>query len=54
MVGIIFDIIFPLVLLAILVIILISGQSNKRSTQEVMSCDDFIKDWLEALHAFNL
>ena len=47
MVEIIFKIIFPLVLLGFLVIIFISGFSNKRPKQEYMSHDEFIKDWLK-------
>jgi len=43
---IIFKIGFPLVLLSVLVIILISGFSNKKSIQNLMSLDEFIKDWL--------
>ena len=46
MTKIIFDIVFPLVLLGILLIIFISGLTNKKPKQEFMSLDEFIKDWL--------
>ncbi|KKM18605.1 hypothetical protein LCGC14_1663980 [marine sediment metagenome] len=47
MAGIIFGIIFPLVLLGLLIIIFISGLSNRHSEQDLMSLDEFIKDWLK-------
>lgn len=47
MVGIIFGVVFPLVLLGLLVIVFISGLPNRRSKQEIMSLDEFIKDWLK-------
>lgn len=47
MTEILFEIVFPSVLLGILIIILISGAFNKRPDQEFMSCDEFIKDWLK-------
>ncbi|MFX1390374.1 MAG: CDP-alcohol phosphatidyltransferase family protein [Promethearchaeota archaeon] len=47
MTEIIFTLIFPLVLLAIFIIILISSIPNRSSKQEFMSCDEFIKDWLK-------
>ncbi|MFX1321697.1 MAG: CDP-alcohol phosphatidyltransferase family protein [Promethearchaeota archaeon] len=46
MTKIIFDIVFPLVLLGILLIIFIIGLTNKKPKQEFMSLDEFIKDWL--------
>ncbi len=47
MAEIIFKIIFPLVLVGLLVIIFISGFFNKHPKQELMSSDEFIKDWLK-------
>lgn len=47
MVEILFDIVFPLVLLGILIIIFITGAFNKQPKQEFMSCDEFTKDWLQ-------
>lgn len=46
MIELIFKIGFPLVFLILLIIILISGRSNRKSDQDFMSCDDFIRDWL--------
>jgi len=46
MTNIIFDIVFPLVLLGILIIIFIIGISKKYTKQDFMSLDEFIKDWL--------
>lgn len=46
MTKIIFEIIFPLVLLGVLVIIIIIGISKKYPKQEFMSLDEFIRDWL--------
>ncbi len=46
MTNLIFDIVFPLVLLGILLIIFISGLFNKKPKQDFMSLDEFIKDWL--------
>lgn len=43
----IFKIGFPLVLLILLVIILVSGRSNRKPGQDFMSCDEFLKDWLK-------
>jgi hypothetical protein len=42
----IFKIGFPLVFLILLIIILISGRSNRRTEKDFMTCDDFIRDWL--------
>jgi len=42
----IFKIGFPLVFLVLLIIILISGISNRRTEKDFMTCDDFIRDWL--------
>ncbi len=47
MAGIIFGIIFPLVLLGLLVIIFISALLNRRPEQDLMSLDEFMKDWLK-------
>ena len=47
MTDLIFKIGFPLVLLILLIIIFISGRSNKRPVQDFMSGDEFIKDWLK-------
>jgi phosphatidylglycerophosphate synthase len=47
MIELIFKIGFPLVLLILLIIILISGRSNRRAEQEFMTNDEFIKDWLK-------
>lgn len=47
MTEILFNIVFPLVLLVILLIILLSGISKRKSTQEFISCDEFIRDWLK-------
>jgi len=47
MTELIFKLGFPLVLLILLIIIFISGRSNKKPDQDFMSCDDFIKDWLK-------
>ncbi len=44
--DIIFKLIFPLILLGFLVIIFLSGLTNKRPKQELMSLDEFIMDWL--------
>ena len=41
------EIIFPLVLVGLLVIIFISGLFKKHPKREIMSLDDFIKDWLK-------
>ncbi|MFX1375908.1 MAG: CDP-alcohol phosphatidyltransferase family protein [Promethearchaeota archaeon] len=41
-----FSLVFPLVLLALLTIIVISGIPKRRKNQEFMTCDEFIKDWL--------
>ncbi|MFX0043980.1 MAG: CDP-alcohol phosphatidyltransferase family protein [Candidatus Hodarchaeota archaeon] len=46
MLKILFDIIFPLVLLGLLIIIFIIGISKKYPKQEFISLDEFIKDWL--------
>jgi phosphatidylglycerophosphate synthase len=42
-----FSVVFPLVLVAIIVIILLSGIRKRRPNQEFMTCDEFIKDWLK-------
>lgn len=47
MLELIFIIGFPIILLILLVVILISGRPNRRAEQDFMSCDDFIKDWLK-------
>ncbi len=47
MIEIIFKIVFPLVLLGFLVIIFISGLSNKNPQQTLMNFDEFVKDWLK-------
>ncbi len=47
MTEIVFNIVFPLILLILLLIIFLSGISKKKSNQEFMSCDEFIKDWLK-------
>ncbi|MHA2392305.1 MAG: CDP-alcohol phosphatidyltransferase family protein [Promethearchaeota archaeon] len=47
MAEILFEIVFPLVLLGILIFIFISGVFNRRTDQEFMTCDEFIKDWLQ-------
>jgi phosphatidylglycerophosphate synthase len=39
--------VFPLVLVAILVIIILSGIPKRSPKQEFMTCDEFIKDWLK-------
>jgi phosphatidylglycerophosphate synthase len=41
-----FEILFPLVLIGLLVIIFISGFFRKYPKRELMSLDDFMKDWL--------
>jgi phosphatidylglycerophosphate synthase len=46
MIQILFEIIFPLVLLGLLIIIFIIGISKKYPKQDFMSLDEFIKDWL--------
>ncbi|MHA1915545.1 MAG: CDP-alcohol phosphatidyltransferase family protein [Promethearchaeota archaeon] len=46
MTEIIFKIIFPLVLVGFLVLIIITGALKKHPKQEYMTCDEFIKDWL--------
>jgi len=46
MTNLIFEIVFPLVLLGILLIIFISGLFKKKPKQDFMSLDEFIKDWL--------
>ncbi|MFX1273879.1 MAG: CDP-alcohol phosphatidyltransferase family protein [Promethearchaeota archaeon] len=45
--DIIFSIVFPLVLLAFLIIIFVSGFSKTVPEQQFMSLDEFIKDWLK-------
>ncbi|MFX0039665.1 MAG: CDP-alcohol phosphatidyltransferase family protein [Promethearchaeota archaeon] len=45
--ALLFTIVFPLVLLALLIIIIVSGISKRKSKQEFMTCDEFIKDWLK-------
>jgi phosphatidylglycerophosphate synthase len=47
MVEIFFDIIFPLILVALLVIIFLSGLSHRTKKRDFMTCDEFIKDWLK-------
>ncbi len=47
MIDLIFKIGFPVVLLILLIIIFATSRSNRKSNQEFMSCDDFIKDWLK-------
>ncbi|MEE9376424.1 MAG: CDP-alcohol phosphatidyltransferase family protein [Candidatus Lokiarchaeia archaeon] len=47
MTELIFKIGFPIVLLVLLIIIFISGRSNKKPDQDFMSGDEFIKDWLK-------
>ncbi len=47
MAEIIFRIIFPLVLLGFLIILLLAGRSRTAPKQDLMSLDDFIKDWLK-------
>lgn len=47
MTEILFTLVFPLVLLLLLIIIFISGISNRPPKQEFMSCDEFIMDWLK-------
>jgi phosphatidylglycerophosphate synthase len=42
-----FTVVFPLILVAIIVIILLSGIPKRRPKQEFMTCDEFIKDWLK-------
>jgi phosphatidylglycerophosphate synthase len=42
-----FSIVFPVVLLALLIIIILSGIPNRKTNQEFMTCDEFIKDWLK-------
>ena len=46
MVGIIFSLIFPLVLVGLLLIIFISGFTKKRSKHIFMSFEEFMRDWL--------
>ena len=41
-----FEILFPLVLIGLLVIIFISGLFHKYPKKDLMSLDDFMKDWL--------
>ncbi|MFW9780877.1 MAG: CDP-alcohol phosphatidyltransferase family protein [Candidatus Heimdallarchaeota archaeon] len=47
MTEIIFEVIFPLILIGLLIIILISGIPNRKPNQQFMTSDDFIKDWLK-------
>ena len=47
MIDIIFNIIFPLILLGLLIIIFFSRTSNKNPRQDLMSFDEFLKDWLK-------
>ncbi|MFX0029030.1 MAG: CDP-alcohol phosphatidyltransferase family protein [Candidatus Hermodarchaeota archaeon] len=47
MIDLIFKIGFPLTLMILLIIVLIFGRSNRRTEQDFMSCDEFIKDWLK-------
>jgi len=42
-----FSLVFPLILLVLLIIIILSGISKRKSHQEFMTCDEFIKDWLK-------
>ena len=46
MANIIFNLIFPLVLVGLLIIIFISGFSKKSTKQTFMSLEEFMKDWL--------
>ncbi len=46
MIDILFEIVFPLVLLGFLIIIFLSSISNKVDKKEIMNLDDFIYDWL--------
>lgn len=43
----IFDIIFPLILLALLVILILSGLPHRKKDQKFMTLDEFIKDWIK-------
>ena len=47
MTEIIFDIIFPLILIGLLIILFINGALKKKPQQEFMTSDEFIKDWLK-------
>lgn len=47
MADIIFNLIFPLVLVGLLIIIFISGFSKKSTKQPFMSLEEFMKDWLK-------
>jgi len=47
MTEILFTLVFPLVMVLILIIIFISGIFKKKTKQDFMSCDEFIKDWLK-------
>ncbi|MBD3196877.1 MAG: hypothetical protein GF317_17615 [Candidatus Lokiarchaeota archaeon] len=46
MIDFIFNIVFPLTLLGLIIIILLSGLSNRKSVENLMSLDEFIRDWL--------
>ncbi|MFX0143593.1 MAG: CDP-alcohol phosphatidyltransferase family protein [Candidatus Hodarchaeota archaeon] len=45
--ALLFTVVFPLILLALLVIIIISGIPKRKTKQEFMTCDEFIRDWLK-------
>ncbi|MFX0032751.1 MAG: CDP-alcohol phosphatidyltransferase family protein [Candidatus Hodarchaeota archaeon] len=47
MTEIIFDIIFPLILIGLLIILFINGAIKKKPHREFMTSDEFIKDWLK-------
>ncbi|MFX1339374.1 MAG: CDP-alcohol phosphatidyltransferase family protein [Promethearchaeota archaeon] len=47
MLDIFFKVVFPLVLLGFIIIIFISGLSNKNPKHTIMSFDEFVKDWLK-------
>ena len=46
MLDILFELVFPLVLLGLLIIIFISGIIKKKSERQFMTFHEFIKDWL--------
>ncbi|MFX0020994.1 MAG: CDP-alcohol phosphatidyltransferase family protein [Candidatus Hermodarchaeota archaeon] len=45
--AVLFTFVFPIVLVALLIIIILSGIPKRRSNQEFMTCDEFIRDWLK-------
>ena len=47
MTEIVFNIVFPIILLICLVINFLSGISKEKISQDFMTCDEFIRDWLK-------